>query len=137
VIRSSTRPIPAAAISPNSARCALRAFDVIVRCVTSSARPVVRRRTRFHPDHASRQSGEDSLDLRPPQLALKHHGTVRIHAVRLEETLPHIQSNPDNLHSGRLLSLSGCTNNHSGTSMPYEQGPSTPSSRARCSATLV
>ena len=51
------------------------------------ARPVVRRRTRFHSHHAAPKSAEECQHLVAPQPAAQNRGTLRIDAVNLKNML--------------------------------------------------
>jgi hypothetical protein len=51
------------------------------------ARPVVRRRTRFQPDHTARNAAEERQHLPAPHSLAQNRRTLRINAVNLKNIL--------------------------------------------------
>src|SRR5438132_7769363 len=66
------------------------------------ARPVVRRRTRFQPDHTAWNAAEECQHLPAPQSLTQNRRTLRINAVNLKNMLGYVQSDCRNLAHGWL-----------------------------------
>src|SRR5437870_2733683 len=87
------------------------------------ARPVVRRRTRFQPDHTAWNAAEERQHLPAPQSLAQNRCTLCINAVSLKNMLGYVQSDYRNLAHG-WLPVPGDSREHQlGTSMPQGGHP--------------
>src|SRR5947209_3252904 len=66
------------------------------------ARPVMRRRTRFQPDHTAGNAAEERQHLPAPQSLTHNRRTLRINAVNLKNMLGYVQADCRNLAHGWL-----------------------------------
>jgi hypothetical protein len=82
------------------------------------ARPVVRGRTRFHPDQARRQFGEERQQLRSTQRLVENHHVVSVSAMHLKHVLGQIDANRGNLHVDGPLNVIRLRRSSYGTSRP-------------------
>src|SRR5215472_3464765 len=87
------------------------------------ARPVVRRRTRFQPDHTARQSTEERQNLRTPKLLAQNRRSLCINPVHLKNMLRQVQSDRRNLAHGWLPFAAVSIRQQFGTQMPQGGHP--------------
>src|SRR5262249_5696212 len=87
------------------------------------APPVVRRRTRFQPDHTARQSTEERQNLRTPKLLAQNRRSLCINPVHLKNMLRQVQSDRRNLAHGWLPFAAVSIRQQFGTQMPQRGHP--------------
>src|SRR5262249_26585474 len=90
---------------------------------TQLARPVVRRRTRLHPNQAARKPAEEHQYLRTPKLLAQNCRSLLIDPVHLKNMLRQVQSNCRNLAHGWLSVAADSINQQFGTQMPQGGHP--------------
>src|SRR4029453_14916322 len=90
---------------------------------TQFPRPVVRRRTRLHPNHAARQPAEERQNLRTSKLLAQNRRSLCIDPVHLKNMLRQVQSNRRKLAHGWLPVAADSMNQQFGTQMPQGGHP--------------
>src|SRR5262249_51544624 len=85
-------------------------------------RPVVRRPTRLHPNHAARQPAEERQNLRTPKPFAQNRSSLGIDPVHLKDMLRQVQSNCRNLAHG-WLPVAADSIQQFGTQMPQGGHP--------------
>src|SRR4029453_2481159 len=90
---------------------------------TQFPRPVVRRRTRLHPNHAARQPAEERQNLRTSKLLAQNRRSLCIDPVHLKNMLRQVHSNRRKLAHGWLPVAADSMNQQFGTQMPQGGHP--------------
>src|SRR5215813_9311942 len=104
---------------------------------TQLARPLVRRRTRLHPNNAARQPAEERQNLSTPKLLAQNRRSLCIDSVHLKNMLRQVQSNRRKLAHGWLSVAADSINQQFGTQMPQGGHPPHHSITSSASASRV
>jgi hypothetical protein len=86
-------------------------LDLMAQC-DQLARPMVRRRARFHADQTRLLSAEERDDFRAAKPALDDDLSGSVDPMNLKPVLGEIETNCDRLHGGPLLSIVAFTDDH-------------------------